>query len=292
VSDRVIYFKYAARRFRYAGQRIFRSRVLNPIQQTRKAIQQEQYRRRTKMGPYHIFCAYGGSGSTFLIRELGAFERPDMLWQPAFQGRPLVEWANYRHRMDLLDEQGYDTTNVSWKQFHPRTDHKCVRLMDPQESIRENMLRFFRWIEGTEYKVFCAHLAVMNFFSHHDIRNVTYFIRHPLHSYGSFCKEERHLSEVNALGGIESDKAIEFWADRWNKVAEDYLRSVEKKLDPVLIRFEFAAQDGRVTPYHNNVLKNVDGSKRNYGILPEHLENRLRSLVEENYFRLYDDWNV
>jgi hypothetical protein len=292
MTDQGNSIKQVAHKVLYKSRRIIKSRLFPGIQRKIEAARREKDRRRVNMGPYHIFCSYGGSGSSFLIEELGAFPRPDVLWQPDFQGRALVEWEHFEHSRNLLGGRGYETTGVNWDQFHARTDYKFQDHIDPQKSIKENMLRFFRWIEATEYKVFCAHLSIMHFFSDNDVRNTTFLVRHPLHAYGSFCKEERHKKEIDALGGIESTRAIDFWAERWNRVAQDYLKSVEKGLSPVLIRFEFASQDCLASEYHQHVLKHFDGTKRNSHFLSDKSAEYLKSLVEEAFFRIYPEWDV
>jgi hypothetical protein len=261
------------------------------LESVRKKI--HRYRRRVSdTGPYHIFVGYGGSGSSYLITVLDAFGRPDV-WQPSYSRRPIVEWKHYaKARGVLLDERGYETTNVNWKDFNLRTKNKFKGQIDPTKTIRENLVNFCHWLENTNYKVFFVHTAIMNFFSNNNIRNVTYLIRHPLHAYVSFSKKGRHRSEINMLGGMENARAIEFWADRWNRQIEDYLKSVAKKLDPILIRYEHVAQDRQASVYHQRVFKYFDGSRRNYGILSDEKVEYLKSLVSDNYFEIYQEWDV
>lgn len=64
----------------------------------------------------------------------------------------------------------------------------------------------------------------MNFFSQNNISEVTYLVRHPLHAYVSFAKPERHKAQIDSLGGVESTRAIEYWAYRWNSHVNDYLQ--------------------------------------------------------------------
>jgi len=240
----------------------------------------------------HIFYGYGGSGSSFLVTQLYAFRRPDV-WQPAFKGHRLVEWESLTKAPgELLDDQGYETRNVNWAHFHARTDFKFRRYIDETLSIKENLLRFCRWIEKTPYKVMFVHAAIVGFFGYNNIHNVTYMIRHPLHSYVSFAKTERHQAEIDALGGLESARAIEFWTDRWNRIAQDYLKSVERQLNPVLIRFEHAVQDSQITRYHQAIFRSLIPSKRNVAALSDESANYLKSLVFDTYAQIYDDWDI
>ena len=107
-----------------------------------------------------------------------------------------------------------------------------------------------------------------------------------------FGKEERHKTEIDALGGIESDKAIKFWADRWNNIVKDYLLAKEKILTPILIRFEYAHDDSKVSKFHQKLLKDFDTTKRNYSVLSRRGEHLLRAQVEECYFTLYEAWSL
>lgn len=243
-------------------------------------------------GEYRIFAAYGGSGSSHLAARLGAFARPDV-WQPPFQGRRLVEWeALTREPGLLLDASGYDAPAADWEPFHRRTDRMFEDRIDPKRTIRENLVRFCRWLEASGNRVVFVHAAIMGLFSGSGIRNVTFLIRHPLHALASFAKPERHAAEVAALGGLESEKTIELWADRWNRTASEFLECRRRGLDPVLVRFEFADRDARVTDRHPSVFRDFRSSIRNTSPLSDTRAEQLRSLVADTYGELYGDWEL
>lgn len=242
---------------------------------------------------YHIFCSYGGSGSSFITKQLDAFVRPDV-WQPTFNGKMLVEWESVTNNPDhkeLLDINGYDSVDINWEPFNRRTKNRFKQFIDTKKSVKENLINFCHWIPETEYRVLFAHAGIMNFFSENNIHNVTYLVRHPLHAYASFAKPERHKAQIDSLGGVESNRAIEYWADRWNRHVRDYLQCQDKALNPILIRFEFAKQDSQVSAYHQQIFNNFIPSKRNFKALSNRGENLLKSLVSNTYFKIYDQWN-
>lgn len=247
---------------------------------------------RLAVGEYRIYSAYGGSGSSHLCARLGAFERPDV-WQPPFRGRRLVEWEELtREPGALLDAAGYDATTHLWEPFQRRTEGVFEEQVDPDASIRDNLVRFCRWIEGTSHRVVFVHAATLGLFSAHEIRHVTFLIRHPLHSLVSFAKPERHGKEIEALGGIGSGQTLELWADRWNRFAAEYLECRRRRLDPVLIRFEFAERDAQASEVHRRIFAGFESSRRSPSPLAPALEDELRARVAERYFELYDRWEV
>lgn len=243
---------------------------------------------------YHIFCSYGGSGSSFLTKKLDAFVRPDV-WQPTFNGQMLIEWksvAKYPDHGELLDIRGYDAVDVNWEPFNRRTKNKFKKFIDSEKSIEKNLIQFCHWIQQTEHRVLFAHAGIMNFFNKNNISDVTYLVRHPLHAYVSFAKPERHKAQIEALGGIESTRAIEYWADRWNRHLEDYLKCKDKGLNPILIRFEYAKRDSQIATYHEQVFNDFATSKRNSKALSDRGEGLLKSLVSNNYFKIYEKWDL
>lgn len=249
-------------------------------------------RRLLPVAPYRIYTANGGSGSSRLAARLGAFARPDV-WQPAFRGRRLEEWRGLtREPGALLDAAGYAATTDDWEPFHRRTDHVFEDRIEVARSIGENLANFCRWLDGTEYRVVFVHAAMLGLFSSHGIRRVTFLLRHPLHSLVSFAKPGRHAAEIEALGGLESEQSIELWAERWNRVAAEFLACRDSGLEPVLIRFEFAQEDARVSPVHQRIFGGFEATRRNPGRLSSARESQLRSLVAPTYFELYGDWRI
>ena len=244
------------------------------------------------MDDYSIFTAYGGSGSSFLARELGLFVRPDA-WQPPFRGQPLTAWETRDGEPRyLLGPDDYDRPAVAWDRFNLRTDGVYEHLIDHDVSIRQNLGRFCHWIATTEHRVLFAHAGIMGLFSQARVENVTFLVRHPLQSLASFAKAERHGVEVEALGGLESDMTVELWADRWNRHAREFLDCRRLGLGPVLVRYEYAPQDSMVSPLHERVFAGLDSTRRNPCPLSTTRAHRLRDLVADSYFRLYESWDL
>lgn len=114
--------------------------------------QNKQKIRDSSTQTYHIFCSYGGSGSSFLTKKLDAFMRPDV-WQPAFNGKALIEWkavTDVPDHQELLDIRGYDAVDVNWEPFNRRTKNRFKKFIDPKKSIKENLIQFCHWIKKTE----------------------------------------------------------------------------------------------------------------------------------------------
>ena len=164
-------------------------------------------------------------------------------------------------------------------------------MIDPKKNIFDNLVSFFKYIEKTPYKVFLNSSPLLNVFSKSDTKNVTFIVRHPVHSLSSFGKDIRHQEHIEALGGIDSERAIEFWADRWNRLTNEYLLCKDKGLNPVLIRFEYAQADAEVTKYHKKAFAGFLQNKRNWNMVESESARYLMELVEENFNRLYPEWD-
>ncbi len=208
---------------------------------------------RPRLGPYRVFSAYGGSGSSWLLRRIDAFRRPDV-WQPWFRGRPLEEWKCAPRPVWLLGPEGLDSRlpPADWAPFLERTRHRFP--VDPSATVGDNLAGLCAWVVQRRRSVVLVHSAILGLFSRYRIPKVTFLVRHPVDGYLSFALRQ-HPVEIRALGGIESPRAIALWTDRWNAVAEEYRRCRELGLAPVLIRFEQAAADARCTPWHERLFR-------------------------------------
>lgn len=236
----------------------------------------------------NIFVAYGGSGSSWIVRRMGGFMRPDS-WQVKIKGGPLPK---HFPGQIILDEKGYENIIDNYDDFNQRTGNLFAKKINTKKTIKHNMSNFFNWINQNNYKVLSSHSGIVKFFSENNIENVSYLVRHPLHSLVSWAKPERHFQEVISLRGLNNKNTIEFWADAWNSIAEDYLVSQEKGLDPLLIRYEYAHQDTKHHSELNKYFENFDSSKRNHGIMLEPAEDYLKQLTGNNYFKLYGKWEI
>jgi hypothetical protein len=120
-----------------------------------------------------------------------------------------------------------------------------------------------------------------------------FLIRHPLQSYISYAKPERHLRDVHALGGSDARAALEFWSWSWNALASEYIRCLESGLEPVLIRYETVHADAEAS--FDPVVRTVFSSFRphtNPIELADSSVRYLRDKVSEAYFTLYDRWEL
>lgn len=124
-------------------------------------------------------------------------------------------------------------------------------------------------------------------------RQPVFLVRHPLQSYVSYAKPERHLRDIDALGGLGAPAAIDFWAWSWNTLVAEYASCVDAGLEPVLVRYETVAADTEHSP--DPILRAVFSSFRphtNRIDLPDATVRRMRDAVTPAYFSIYDRWEL
>lgn len=163
----------------------------------------------------------GGSGSTFLKRwlheglGLGVDHKPDTIyrrhWQADFGVTDRV--SEFRSRSD----------------FEPPLDGSaCLDSID----------RYLNWIITSPNRT-----AILNTWpEQHVLRHLTprryvFLIREPADAYASYCEPSRHGDVADRYGGSESWLAVQF-AERWRKIAEEYLSLAEIGWNPILWRYE------------------------------------------------------
>ena len=249
--------------------------------------------RRAAPARHTLFCALGGSGSSALRKALersGRFarvgNRPDVPFLP----EPCYTVC-YEPGRQRLDERGLAArpTPSAAAEFHRRSGAR----LDPERSIGEGLERYVTSLPGLRQGALLNTAATLGFFSERGIRNVTFLVRHPLHAYGSWVKAERHLGNIERVGGPDSERSVEFWADLWSASVREYCTLRDKGLEPVLLRFEHAAEDaGRAGAELGALFGRWDPSKRNPGVLRPDLEALMRERTAEGFAALYADWEV
>jgi len=225
-----------------------------------------------------VFATIGGSGSTYLIRKLATrYEvgnKPDTIFRSRIPSLRIG---------DLNRDQGSLSTRArGFVEFQNETiDEFLVRYLD------------FLQMKADRTAVFntCGELGL---FSKHRIVGVVFLIRHPLHAYSSWAKQERHGKIVAFMGGINSNASISRYAERWCANIEEAFRLKESGPVGGLVRFEHARVDAQILPELFWVFSDWDTSKRNYGFLSPESEGFLRQLTEHYTTELYgkdDFWS-
>lgn len=224
----------------------------------------------------YIFSCMGGSGSTYIIKTLSKIydvgNKPDTVFRP------------------LIDELKIGKINNNQGSFFQRSNGFKI---NDGEKLQDILPKYISYLNESDKRtaVFntCAELGL---FSSLGIENVIFIVRHPLHSYVSWAKPERHGGVIKYLGGINSKNAVLFWANRWNKFTDEIFRlHCNGKLGG-LIRFEYAKIDVEKFDELRWVFKNFDTSKRNNNVLKNQYEELLKRKVCRNFKRLYPDWYV
>jgi hypothetical protein len=226
--------------------------------------------------PY-LFVAIGGSGSTQLIDALSM-------------------WYDVGNKPDTV-------FRLSIPELHPGEfdlDQDRIRCRAPNfsevegESIDEFLIRYvgFLRMHPMRTAVFntCAEVGL---FSKHAIGDVVFLIRHPLHAYASWAKQERHGDTVNGLGGINSETPIRLFARRWASTVEEAFRLRAAGILGGVVRFEHAREDVRQLAGLEWVFENWDCSRRNFGVLAPRGEGLLKSLtisLTKELYGAHDYW--
>ena len=249
----------------------------------------------------HVFSVLGGSGSTFLrrgIRKSGYIiaMRPEACWMPNFQS------ANAHEKQQILSKKGYrDFPEEKTKeQFYIRANYgRSVPIsfkLDLKKNINENLKIYINFLlSNKERTAIFTHASKLQFFSNNNIKNVVFLVRHPLMSYMSLVKPGRHPGVVRELGGPNSIGGVSFYAKMWNLYAKDIVESKRRKLNPIIIRYEFAGSDLEKykNPILNKIFKDFRSNKRYYNELSCDVENKLREITKSSYEKIFNTkWEI
>jgi hypothetical protein len=219
-----------------------------------------------------------GHGSCELQESLQMHKRPDVPFDPSgIEG-------------DVYDLNQFPS-NQQNKEFRERTFGRYS--LDTKKTIEENMKEYLgNLINSDQRTMLCGRICRLGkpFFARHKFDNSAFLIRHPLHAMASYLKH-RHPEKVTTRfdGDINSEKCIRYYAKLWNDTVSDCLGGGLQS-----IRYEFATLDVNKIDDDEikTAFKNWWINKRNKGIISNDAENLLRKLVEENYTRLYEEWDI
>lgn len=229
-----------------------------------------------------IFIGTGGSGTTKFIksieRKFSVDSKPDTFFVES--GSPITPKGD-SHQMLEIGLSENPSKNAAHA-FYKRTGFK----MNREESIEDNIIDYIGVLKEDDIRtVFFNSVAKMSFFSRNNIMGLCCLTRHPLHSYISYTKKERHANLVKKFGGRDTKGAIEYFANSWIANISECL-----SLDhSVIIRYEHLLEDINKIPEIKDLFDDWDGSRQNHG-LPEYLELYLKELVSPYFFKVYEKW--
>lgn len=207
----------------------------------------------------------GGHGTTYIHRHISrCAKRPDVLWG------------------EHLDIGSYpdQSKSIPWRR---RTGG---HILSTKKTIEENLVDM---IESSNIWVLLSGWCSLRnrFLTRNKIRAYC-LVRHPLHAYVSYFGHQ-HPNHCRSFGGFNSDGAVEKWSRQWNAIINDFLSSGNK-----ILRYEFFYKD---LPYNAAIKKDFrnfdfDTEKRNHGELHPKLEFKLKMLVNDNFYKMYDSWDI
>ena len=126
------------------------------------------------------------------------------------------------------------------------------------------------------------------FFRAKKIENVYCLIRHPVNTMVALLVV-RHKRHAARYGGINSEACVEDFASLWNAIAVDAIEGEAK-----IIRHEYATEDAKAIK-DAKIRRIFDGlhpHERFPGVLKPEFEQRLKELTADNYFKMYEKWEI
>lgn len=210
-----------------------------------------------------LFSSVGGQGSRHLIsalrtrRHVG--DKPDnALWQSL----PGAVGAGF------TPDQG---------SFLERSG---AAEMGSQHNLFDTFPRYIRWLRAKPERTAVFGLsAEFGLFSLFRVPHVAFLVRDPVDAYVSWAKPERHGDMIEAMGGLESAQAIDYYGTRWLRATLEYVQLRELDLAPHLIRYEQARTDAETIGY-GWAFRDFRSDRTNRHVLSPSGEAQLRAKVE------------
>lgn len=224
-----------------------------------------------------IIIASGGQGGTYLRIRLKAHKRPDL----AFYPRCGISCINLKSSSKPTAKQQAI--------FLKRTFGWYTLELD--KTIKDNMIQYLICINanGAKNVVLAGSLSLMgSFFKMEKIENVYCLIRHPVNAMVALLVV-RHKRHAMRYGGINTEACIDDYASLWNSIAGDVIEGKVK-----IIRHEYATQDARTIKDAEirKVFEGLYSDERFPGVLESKFEQQLKELTADNYFKIYDKWEI
>jgi len=232
-----------------------------------------------------IIIASGGQGGSYMVKYLRAHKRPDVIF---YHDREISEiLKNSAPPYTQLQIRKPTTEEVAL--FAGRT--RGWFTLDLNKTVEMNMVDYLNKVSVSENVITVLAgklLFTDSFFKKHKIENVLCVIRHPIHIMIALMVI-RHPRQACWYGGINTKECVEDYAYRWNSIAEDVIGGNVK-----IVRHEFAEVDTKDIENDNikMALRGLYSSERFHGILRPKYERLLKELVSDNYFKIYDEWDI
>jgi len=224
-----------------------------------------------------IIVACGGQGGTYLRKCLPAHKRPDLAFYP-------------RHGIYCKNIKSTDKPTEKQRERFLKRTYDWYTL-DLDRTIEENMVDYLERInaDGTKNTVLAGSLSLMGlFFRKNKIENVFCLIRHPVHIMVVLLTI-RHKRHAIRYGGINTKACVEDYASLWNSIAKD---AIEGGVG--ILRHEYITQDMKdiEDAKAKEVLGGLYLNERFHGVLKPEFEQQLKELTADNYFKIYDKWEI
>ena len=226
-----------------------------------------------------LIATMGGSGSTAVQDIL----RPHFL----ILDKPDTVFRNILPELKVTNrsQEPWETRAAGISHFNPDDPlSTAINLLEACKRHSESVVL----ISNT--------FAELGIWSRARTSGVTFLLRHPLHAYLSWCKSERHGDIAEQFGGKENAAFARRFAIRWSKIATEYFRLREIGCGPSLLRFEFLPSDSieviRTVPLFQAVATSWRSELRNFGSAFDNLSDLFREVTGQNFFRLYERWDV
>ncbi|MER6357139.1 hypothetical protein ABT186_36330 [Streptomyces sp. NPDC001634] len=172
-----------------------------------------------------VFCGMGGSGSTYLRHALAragltVHNKPDIVhhryWVKQGRSAQREEFGRRANGFELGTEPGIAGIR-----------HYLDRLAATPDTTA---------VLGT--------WAEQQLLRHAGRRRIVFLLREPAAAYRSMCDPERHGDIAEQYGGPDSWYAV-FYAERWRKIAEEYLALRAAGWDVTLWSYEHLPECAR-----------------------------------------------
>ena len=180
--------------------------------------------------------------------------------------------------------------NINPGTFEERSKGFCLSKSDELQSIFPKYIEHIK--KNSNMTAVFNYAAELHLFSQYKVENVIFQVRHPLHSYISFAKPERHKGKIDFYGGITSIEAMNYYCKRWNALIEEYCRLLDLGLCTWVLRFEYIDKDINQLNDLKWLYESFDSSMRNNGILDQASEHHLKTMVSKSFYKIYDEWNI
>lgn len=193
----------------------------------------------------HIFVVGTGGGGTCHLLQNARRMFYGNLWLIQAIGKRISHKVCRPETMKPHPHPGKQFCKIKSPQEKPNLDHikefkkKSGYTMSPEKSIRENMIDFVKYRRQKPGLTLVTWIAIWDIFLELQIKNVLFYLRHPVHSYSSFLAPHRHGKDLEMAGFLKEDiKTAEMIVEMWNDLVLAHERMQQANLEPKLILYD------------------------------------------------------